>query len=398
MVLVEVDDLSLGSLQPGQEQIAFYKGNDFSCNCGGGDSDDAASDKSQQQFARVAGDMAYLRVMEFENTSNLVKAQRSLEDFSPDDYLSGGDISRLDWSDIVVRSLLGVGGFACVCKVRVPKFEETNEEEEDGEEEEEEEDENNPLSSGGRAGGGRGNNNKTKCIDAEDFEEVKTQDSSRDYTRTNTTSVTSDSGRNTPYYALKCLNQRTVSCESTFVEGAADLASEALLLSHLRHDNIVRLHAVSKGCVSDAFLKPGGYFLLLEFLRGTVGDLLRLWREDLTDDVKAAKIPGVHERLSGIALGIAKGMEYLHVKKVMLRDLKPANVGFDREGNVRLFDFGLAREVTTTSDSIIQGVAGSYRYVWSGGGGGWMNDDWYPKRRGTHYLPVVCIFVLGSHT
>jgi serine/threonine protein kinase len=356
MVLVEVDDLSLGSLQPGQEQIAFYNGNgeqyDFSTSCdGGGHIDDDASrsvKSSHQQFARAAGDMAYLRVMELENTSNLVKAQRSLEDFSPDDYLSGGDISRLDWSDIVVRSLLGVGGFACVCKVSVPKFEETSEDKEDsgggGDD-----DETNPVSSDGGIG-----SHKAKSID---------NDSSRDYTRTNTTSVTSDSGRHTPYYALKCLNQRTCSCESTFVEGAADLASEALLLSHLRHDNIVRLHAVSKGCVSDAFLKPGGYFLLLEFLRGTVGDLLRLWREDLKDDVRAAKIPSVQERLSGIALGIAKGMEYLHAKKVMLRDLKPANVGFDREGNVRLFDFGLAREVTTTSDSIIQGVAGSYRYV-----------------------------------
>lgn len=30
---------------------------------------------------------------------------------------------------------------------------------------------------------------------------------------------------------------------------------------------------------------------------------------------------------------------------VLYRDLKPANIGFDDAGTVRIFDFGLAREV-----------------------------------------------------
>jgi serine/threonine protein kinase len=270
--------------------------------------------------ARAAADAAYMRVMEFETNSTLVKRYGD----------SAGAISRLDWADIAVRGLLGVGGFACVCKVRVPILEDDDDN-----------DDQNPAMDG-----------RSEASSDHDGGTAASMSSS--------TSGTSGA----PYYALKCLNQRTVSSEASFVQGAADLASEAMILSHLQHDNIVRLYGVKNGCVSDSFLEQGGYFLLLELLRGTVSDLLRLWRNDLQTAGKTAKIPSPLERIQGIALGVAKGMEYLHQNNVLLRDLKPHNIGFDREGNVRLFDFGLAREIDgDTLDNRIGGVAGSYRYM-----------------------------------
>ena len=42
-------------------------------------------------------------------------------------------------------------------------------------------------------------------------------------------------------------------------------------------------------------------------------------------------------------------------------DLKPENIGFDSEGTVKLFDFGLARNVDTGLKA--NDVAGSYRYM-----------------------------------
>mmetsp|Transcript_130460 Transcript_130460/g.194217 ORF Transcript_130460/g.194217 Transcript_130460/m.194217 type:complete len:419 (-) Transcript_130460:139-1395(-) len=284
-VEISVDD----EFEPGQELVGC----------------DAGVDPTS---AMLAGEAAFGRLMEFKANSNLMR--NPLED--------NNEVTRLDWSDVSVEGLIGVGGFACVCKVTVP------------------------------------------VLELDDDPTHGEDDGLSSHTGTSTSS--SGAG----YYALKCLNQRTTSNRKMFITGAADLASEFLLLSHLRHTNVVRLYGVTNGCVSQAYKSSGGYFLLLELLRGTVSDLLRLWYDDLKTPAKAMKIPTALERLQAIALGVAKGMEYLHQNNIVFRDLKPHNVGFDREGNVRLFDFGLAREVladSTTTDVSIPGVAGSFRYM-----------------------------------
>lgn len=44
------------------------------------------------------------------------------------------------------------------------------------------------------------------------------------------------------------------------------------------------------------------------------------------------------------------------------RDLKPSNIGFTRSGEVKLFDFGLAREVLDPLRRLT-GYTGSARYM-----------------------------------
>jgi serine/threonine protein kinase len=46
-----------------------------------------------------------------------------------------------------------------------------------------------------------------------------------------------------------------------------------------------------------------------------------------------------------IAMQIADAMHYLHSMGIVFRDLKPDNMGFDENGVLKLFDFGLAKEL-----------------------------------------------------
>ena len=79
----------------------------------------------------------------------------------------------------------------------------------------------------------------------------------------------------------------------------------------------------------------------------------------------AIKVPSTSQRLYTIGLGIAKAMEYLHSQGIIYRDLKPKNIGFDcSSGTVKLFDFGISKQLTSTSssneDAASTGVQGEY--------------------------------------
>eukprot|EP00985_Skeletonema_marinoi_P027460 scaffold22555_cov119-Skeletonema_marinoi.AAC.1 len=68
-----------------------------------------------------------------------------------------------------------------------------------------------------------------------------------------------------------------------------------------------------------------------------------------------------------VCLRIAAALDYLHEKNIIFRDLKPANVGFDVRGDVKLFDFGLATIVSPEGDpyedTFEMSGAGSPRYM-----------------------------------
>ena len=50
-------------------------------------------------------------------------------------------------------------------------------------------------------------------------------------------------------------------------------------------------------------------------------------------------------RLSFFAVEIILAFEYLHSSDIAYRDLKPENLLIDRDGHVKITDFGFAKEV-----------------------------------------------------
>lgn len=182
------------------------------------------------------------------------------------------------------------------------------------------------------------------------------------------------------HYAVKLLKTSVKRRKDTFEAAAIDLVNESKLLTHLDHKNIIRLHGISDGCLSEAYLDKNGYFLVLERLDDTLEDMLKRLRiEDrqLKDTSFIKRLSCIHRRgpfltdiqksqraarLQDIALPVASAMQYLHEKQIIYRDLKPSNIGFDANGTPKLFDFGLAREIVENCRRMTPSC-GSLRYM-----------------------------------
>ena len=171
------------------------------------------------------------------------------------------------------------------------------------------------------------------------------------------------------FYALKCLCPTTMRKTKDFRTGAVDLAVESEILSRLSasggHENVIGCHGIASGGIYNSFLQDErGYFLVLDLLSDTLEARLDKYRSQHRGNSMLLKmrssVSSMMERMNTIALGVALGMEYLHANNVALRDLKPANVGFDTHGVPKIFDLGFAREVHTIDP---QEVAGSLRYM-----------------------------------
>ena len=72
-----------------------------------------------------------------------------------------------------------------------------------------------------------------------------------------------------------------------------------------------------------------------------------------------------------VALEIISGIRHLHKYHIIFRDIKPDNIGFNDEGKVKIFDFGLAKELDPKQQCshpnhdmyTMSGGTGSRRYM-----------------------------------
>ncbi|WP_052573086.1 serine/threonine-protein kinase [Haloferula sp. BvORR071] len=111
---------------------------------------------------------------------------------------------------------------------------------------------------------------------------------------------------------------------------AARFAHEAELLAKLSHPNIVTIHDFGE--------TEGLFYLVMEYVDGV--NLRELLREGRMQPEQAlAIVPPVCEAL-----------EYAHGKGVVHRDIKPENLLLDREGRIKIADFGIASLVAATGE------------------------------------------------
>jgi len=106
---------------------------------------------------------------------------------------------------------------------------------------------------------------------------------------------------------------------------------EARVLASLSHPNLAGIYGVAE--------TDGRRYLALEYVNG----------ETLAARIKRGPVP-IEEAVE-ICHQIASGMEAAHEAGVVHRDLKPANVMITAADQVKVVDFGLAKETVTQPEA-----------------------------------------------
>jgi serine/threonine protein kinase len=120
--------------------------------------------------------------------------------------------------------------------------------------------------------------------------------------------------------ALKILPPE-VGRSETFTER---FTREARSLAKLNHPQIVTVHEFGR-------TEDGLYYFLMEFVDGT----------DLRNVIQAGELTS--EQALAIVPQVCDALHYAHKNGLVHRDIKPENILLDKEGNVKIADFGLAR-------------------------------------------------------
>ena len=141
------------------------------------------------------------------------------------------------------------------------------------------------------------------------------------------------------HYAMKVISKRMIVSQNL----SKYIYTEKNVQSSIKHPFIVRLYC--------AFQNKTKLFMVMDYCGG--GDLGRIIERQKRLPLNIAKI-----YISEVLLGI----EELHRREIIYRDLKPDNVVLDEEGHALLTDFGLSKD-GMKDDEYTKSFCGSVAYL-----------------------------------
>ena len=119
---------------------------------------------------------------------------------------------------------------------------------------------------------------------------------------------------------------------------------EALLSASFHQENLVAVY--------DFIYTNRSYYLVMEYVDG----------EDLRTVIDymaplSVSVAGL------IVLGIVRGLEYTHARNIIHRDIKPGNILLSYSGDVKLIDFGVAKDDVSTRLTLTGMIVGTPAYM-----------------------------------
>ncbi|CAN9498758.1 unnamed protein product [Ophioblennius macclurei] len=104
---------------------------------------------------------------------------------------------------------------------------------------------------------------------------------------------------------------------------------ELRLLKHMKHENVIGLLDVFTADLSlDRF---HDFYLVMPFMGTDLGKLMKMQRLS-------------EEKIQYLVYQMLRGLKYIHSAGIIHRDLKPGNLAINQDCELKILDFGLARQ------------------------------------------------------
>ena len=142
-------------------------------------------------------------------------------------------------------------------------------------------------------------------------------------------------------------NQTTVSVSNaenhnSFLEQKEKFKKEARRLRKLKNENIVSVH--------DLFEENGTAYYVMDYIDG----------ENLAERLKRTGQPMSEKEVREILPQVLNALKSVHDAGIWHLDLKPANIMVDKDGKVKLIDFGASKQLNTQKGGATTSTAISY--------------------------------------
>ncbi|KAI9164992.1 hypothetical protein LWI28_005762 [Acer negundo] len=147
--------------------------------------------------------------------------------------------------------------------------------------------------------------------------------------------------------------------DSKHGQGLPEFQTEVLMLSRIRHRNLVSLIG---------YCNEGSEMILVyEFMaKGALRDHLYSLNEYDNSEKSFTKVKLSWSQRLEICIGSAQGLHYLHSGSdggIIHRDVKSTNILLDENYVAKVADFGLSRSSPLEGDSFSTGIKGSFGYL-----------------------------------
>lgn len=132
--------------------------------------------------------------------------------------------------------------------------------------------------------------------------------------------------KNNEQVAIKIISREDVAQKNTLIY----LDNELRLCTRLKHPNIIKVYEI--------IYEKAEIMIVMEYVK----------KGDLQSMLENMDYISLHDQIS-IGMQILSALSYLHNRGIAHRDIKPENILIDENNTVKIVDFGMARENSSSS-------------------------------------------------